>query len=106
MNADEYTVSDGNSITFIERVPWSRTGNTETELELLRHCMVIKYLVTVNGFYLVLLNMDPIEFERMEPQYTVAHFTVNDETGAVEVHSMKLTGGQVDQLCRAGEWFE
>lgn len=86
MKADEYTVSDGNSLTFIERVPWSHTGNTETELDLLRNCMIVKHLVTANGFYLIMYNMEPMEFGRSELQYKVARFAVNDETGAVEVH--------------------
>lgn len=105
MNKDCYTVSDGDSLTFVERVSWS-TDDTETELERLRHCMVVRHLVTIHGFYLVLLNMDPMEFNRPDCMYKLARVTTNQETGAVEIHSMNVTAGQVEQICRAGEWFE
>ena len=101
------TISDGGeSLTFVERVMWSNAGTTESELELLRHYMIIGQIPTTSGFYLALMCMNPMEFHQPEKQYKLARFSVDDETGRIEVHSMNVTAAQIEQLRRAGEWFE
>ncbi len=103
---DMVTISDGDSITFVERVSWSHNGDTETELELLRHYMIVGYIVTVCGFYLVLRNMDPEYFNISDREYKLARCTVNDETDKVEIHSLNISAAQLGQLRRAGDWFD
>ncbi len=102
---ESYTISDGDSLTFVERVPWSHTGETETELDLLKRQMIIGKIVTVTDFYLIMWNMDPLTYGDPGQEYRIAKFTVNEDTGSVEVHSMPASAGHVAQLRKAGEWI-
>jgi hypothetical protein len=68
--------------------------------------MIVGQFVTLHGFYMVLVNMNPDDLYRPDRAYKLAKFTVHDETGKVEVHSMNLTAGQIEQLRRAGTWFD
>ena len=98
------TVSDGNSLSFVERKEWSAAGSAAEEAELLRGHMVVDKLVTVNGLYLVMRDMCP--GMSIDDKYLLAKFSMNEETGKVELHSMNVTKAQAQNFIRCGEWVE
>ena len=97
------TVSDGNSLSFVERKEWSSAGTADEEAELLKGYMVVDKLVTVSGLYLVLRDMCPGML--IDEAYLLAKFVSNEETGKVELHSMNVTKSQARNFIRCGEWF-
>ena len=98
------TISDGNSLSFVERKEWSAAGTNKEEAELLNGYMVVDSLVTVCGLYLVMRNMYP--GMSINQDYLLAKFVTNEETGKVELHSMNITQGQARNFLRNGEWFD
>ena len=100
-------ISDGESISFIERKTWTASGTTEEEADLLKGSMVIDSLVTIGGLYLIMRDMFPKkDFTYYEPKYRIAKITTNSESGKVELHSMEVTKDQALAFKRSGEWFE
>ena len=94
-------ISNGESISFIERKTWTAAGTAADEADLLKGCMVIDSLVTINGVYLITLDM-----VKPDNRFRIIHFMTNDETGKVELHSMEVTKDQAWAFKRSGEWFE
>ena len=94
-------ISDGESISFIERKTWTAAGTAADEADLLKGCMVIDSLVTINGVYLIMLDV-----LKSDQRFRIVHFMTNDETGKVELHSMEVSKDQALTSKHSGEWFE
>ena len=94
-------ISDGESISFIERKTWTDAGTAADETDLLKGCMVIDSLVTIGGVYLIMINLiDPAQ------HFRIAKILTDIETGKVELHSMEVTKDQALAFKHSSQWFE
>lgn len=99
-------ISDGESISFIDRKTWTAAGTAADEANLLKGFMVIDFLVTIDAVYLIMRDMFPKKAGYNESRFRIAKIVTNDETGKVELHSMEITKDQALAFKKSGEWFE
>ena len=103
MQNENYVYFDGDTVSFVEQKEWS-CSDTADEVAKLHNFMITGSVLTTNGIYLILeeINQDRNPGEEL---HRLARFTVNEETCRVELDTMLVTQEQAKSfMLNCGEW--
>ena len=107
MLQEYFTISDDESVSFVQRKAWSKAGNSLEEVKLLEGYKIFKSMVTIGGIYLILIDMDLCKYTNPEDvMFKIVKITTDEETGKIEIHSMEVTEDQAHQFMKCGPWLE